>query len=180
MKGNAGGPGNPFSRNSALLRKAAQEALDPERIQRIMTVMAEKAEKGDATAASFVFAYAIGKPTGVVDPDKQDLEEYEQLEKEREIQAGMLYLGDCLNPGITLATIKAMRDEITEAHLERMQHQILSQEAPTATPQQHNDSPFTNGDFGSTDSQTAPTATTQGGENAAQTIPIPQEGMTQG
>src|SRR5205807_1722116 len=51
VKGNEGGPGNPFARRVAELRKAAMAAVTPEDMGAIMAIMAQKAKEGDVAAA---------------------------------------------------------------------------------------------------------------------------------
>jgi hypothetical protein len=75
-KGNKGGPGNPFARQVALLRKAALEAVSEEDIHGIMHAMKEKALAGDIAAAKLVLAYGAGKPTPTPDPDTLDQHEF--------------------------------------------------------------------------------------------------------
>jgi hypothetical protein len=75
-KGNKGGPGNPFARQVALLRKAALEAVSEEDIRGIMHALKEKALAGDIAAAKLVLAYGAGKPTPSPDPDTLDQHEF--------------------------------------------------------------------------------------------------------
>jgi hypothetical protein len=77
--GNRGGPGNPFVRRLATLRKAVTDAVDEGRLRRIMRKLASMAEAGDLHAAEIVLAYAVGKPTAAVDPDAVDRLELEAL-----------------------------------------------------------------------------------------------------
>jgi hypothetical protein len=77
--GNRGGPGNPFVRRLATLRKAVTDAVDEGRLRRIMRKLASMAEAGDLHAAEIVLAYAVGKPTAAVDPDAVDRLELEAI-----------------------------------------------------------------------------------------------------
>jgi hypothetical protein len=76
-KGNAGGPGNPFARRTAALRRAFCEAVTEEDIRSLSQLLLVKAREGDLTAAKVLFAYAIGKPVETVDPDTLDLDEWQ-------------------------------------------------------------------------------------------------------
>jgi hypothetical protein len=73
--GNPGGPGNPFARQTAALRKAMLDAVTPEDIQRIVQALIDKASKGDVAASKLVLSYTIGKPTAPAEPDLLDQQE---------------------------------------------------------------------------------------------------------
>ena len=73
--GNKGGPGNPFARHTAAMRKAIADAVTPEQLAAIAAAMVKKALEGDVAAAKLVFAYAAGKPGPAVDPDTLDAHE---------------------------------------------------------------------------------------------------------
>jgi len=76
-KGNPGGPGNPFARRTAALRRAFCEAVTEEDIWLLARQLLVKAREGDLTAAKVLFAYTIGKPVDAVDPDTLDLDEWQ-------------------------------------------------------------------------------------------------------
>jgi hypothetical protein len=71
--GNAGGPGNPFARKVAALRKAIVEAITQEDVKEIVAVLKQQAKEGSAAAIKLIFQYAIGKPGAENDPDRVDL-----------------------------------------------------------------------------------------------------------
>jgi hypothetical protein len=80
---NPGGPGNPFARQVALLRKALIAAVTPEDFTAIADKLKEKALAGDLAATKLLFSYVLGKPTIMPDPDeveKEPLKEQEKLE----------------------------------------------------------------------------------------------------
>jgi hypothetical protein len=70
--GNAGGPGNPFGKKTAALRKAFLDALSPERIRDLADRLYGQAVAGDLAAAKLVLAYAVGRPDPAPDPDRVD------------------------------------------------------------------------------------------------------------
>lgn len=78
--GNAGGPGNPYARQTALMIKAARQAVSLERVTAILEKLGQMAEEGDVAAAKVVLAYVIGKPMPINHPDLLDYEEF-QLHK---------------------------------------------------------------------------------------------------
>jgi hypothetical protein len=80
-KGNPGGPGNPFARQVAALRREALAAVTPEDVRAIMAKLVELARAGDVPAAKLVLAYTVGKPAPTVNPDMLDVEEWDQFRK---------------------------------------------------------------------------------------------------
>lgn len=80
IKGNPGGPGNPYAFNMAELRAAAFGVVKPENMANIFRAMIVLAEHGDIDAAKFISGYVLGKPDKEKDklPRPQDLPE--QLE----------------------------------------------------------------------------------------------------
>src|SRR5437870_2425542 len=69
---NKGGPGNPYARQTAALRKALVNAVTPEDIEEIAQALKEKARQGDVAASKLLFSYLMGKPAAAVDPDTLD------------------------------------------------------------------------------------------------------------
>jgi hypothetical protein len=74
-QGNLGGPGNPYARRVAALRKVLLEVVDADQMRRIITRLVRVAEGGNLAAAKLILSYTLGKPADVVDPDRLDLEE---------------------------------------------------------------------------------------------------------
>src|SRR5947208_839977 len=74
--GNKGGPGNPFARQIAEMRKLLLNTVPGERLANIVLALVEKAEKGDVAAAKLVLQYTVGKPAEAVDPDRIELEDH--------------------------------------------------------------------------------------------------------
>jgi len=68
-----GGPGNPFARQVAEIRKLLLNSVPGERLAKIVLAMVEKAEAGDVAAAKLVLQYTVGKPRGV-EPDRVEIE----------------------------------------------------------------------------------------------------------
>src|SRR6266851_9311801 len=78
-QGNRGGPGNPFARQVAGLRQAFLDSATPEDLAVIAQALLDKAKNGDVAAAKLVLAYLLGKPQAVVDPDRLDVEEWQNF-----------------------------------------------------------------------------------------------------
>ena len=75
IKGNQGGPGNPFAAHVARVRQAVFAAVSPDTVREIMAALIVRALTGDLNAAKLVLAYAVGPPDAAPDPDEVDLEE---------------------------------------------------------------------------------------------------------
>jgi hypothetical protein len=81
-KGNKGGPGNPFARQAAQMRKVLLECVSEDDLRLMMQRLVEKAKEGDLQALRLVLAYAVGRPGPAVDPDRVDVEEFELFQQE--------------------------------------------------------------------------------------------------
>jgi predicted Zn-ribbon and HTH transcriptional regulator len=77
VRGNAGGPGNPFARRVAQLRRTLCETVTEEEMQEVAKKLVELARQGDVAAARLLLSYAVGQPTPAVDPDTLDLAEWD-------------------------------------------------------------------------------------------------------
>jgi hypothetical protein len=80
-RGNPGGPGNPFARHVAALRREALEAVTREDVRAIVTKLIELGRAGNVPAAKLVLAYTVGKPSQTVNPDMLDVEEWDKFRK---------------------------------------------------------------------------------------------------
>jgi hypothetical protein len=80
-KGNPGGPGNPFARQTAALRAALINGVTERDIQDILDILLLNAKGGHLPTIKFLFAYVIGKPKPAVEPDLLDLQEMQMLQQ---------------------------------------------------------------------------------------------------
>ena len=74
--GNQGGPGNPFARQVAEIRKLLLSTVPGEELAKVLLAMLEKAKAGDVAAAKLVLQYTAGKPAEAVEPDRIELEDH--------------------------------------------------------------------------------------------------------
>jgi hypothetical protein len=81
VPGNKGGPGNPFARKVAELRKALVNFVTEDAMKHIAFVLKERAMGGDLAAIKLLFQYILGKPNETVDPDRLDLDEWQKLQE---------------------------------------------------------------------------------------------------
>lgn len=73
--GNRGGPGNPFGRRAAEHRKAFQEAVTREDMDRVCQRLIAQAALGDIPSIKLFLSYTLGKVPEPVNPDTVDHEE---------------------------------------------------------------------------------------------------------
>lgn len=76
IRGNPGGPGNPFTRKIANLRSALIKEFTDSTMELIAAKLLAKALSGDLAAIRLVLLYAIGRPVPAVDPDSVDRHEW--------------------------------------------------------------------------------------------------------
>src|SRR5271156_2135787 len=79
VRGNAGGPGNPFGRKVAALRAARIDCVTPQDIQRVMAALLLEAASGNVPAARLLLAYTVGKPADSANPDRVEIDEWQLL-----------------------------------------------------------------------------------------------------
>jgi hypothetical protein len=68
------GPGNPFAKRVAALRKALLEGVGEADLARVGHKLLAQALEGDVAAAKLLLSYTVGKPTEAVDPDRLALD----------------------------------------------------------------------------------------------------------
>ena len=115
--GNRGGPGNPFARRTAAMRRAIAEAVTPQMLADLAAVMFKKGMAGDVAAAKLVFSYAAGRAAPPPDPDTLDADE---LAVRRNSTAGPEDMKALFErcPAWLLCAIAAVAAPQVQAHLE--------------------------------------------------------------
>ncbi len=155
LKGNKGGPGNPFGRAVARFRKKVLESVTEEDIERLVKALVRRAtEAGDNQAAKLLLQYVIGKPADARDPDRVEIEEFDQMRE----TAGLIAEADevaGVEPDIALAVARTLRQgqtaDITEvlmqmvANAEVVDVAVVGEEAPSTNGFSGEPSPSTNG-----------------------------------
>jgi hypothetical protein len=81
--GNPGGPGNPFARKVAALRKALLDSVSEQDLKDILEMLKLKARQGDTAAIKLLLQYCVGKPAPAKDPDRLDIDEWQRLRQMR-------------------------------------------------------------------------------------------------
>jgi len=80
--GNPGGPGNPYARKVAELRKEMVNFVSVDDLKHVVFAIKMKAERGDVAAARLLFQYVLGKPLPATDPDRLDVDEWQKLQEQ--------------------------------------------------------------------------------------------------
>ena len=113
-RGNPGGPGNPFARQVAALRQTVVSFLTPERLERILLAVLEKAARGDLAAARLLLAYGLGKPGPTVDPDRLDAQEWAGFKETADMMREMPQLLGAPDPELPLKAVRATRPVLAQ------------------------------------------------------------------
>ena len=79
--GNLGGPGNPFARRVAELRRVLLAAATDETMAIVAEQLVIRAMAGNLEAVKLLFQYVLGKPDKTVNPDTLDLQEIKQMQQ---------------------------------------------------------------------------------------------------
>jgi hypothetical protein len=79
--GNSGGPGNPFARQVAGLRRALIDAVTPDDFHAIAQKLLKLALAGNVQAAKLLLAYTVGKPQPAPEPDRLDADEWQRFKE---------------------------------------------------------------------------------------------------
>src|SRR4051812_47583774 len=82
-QGNPGGPGNPFARRVAALRKALLDSVSEQDVRDVAEMLKLKARQGDVAAMKLFLQYCVGKPGPAKDPDRMDADEWQRLQQMR-------------------------------------------------------------------------------------------------
>ena len=127
--GNAGGPGNPYNRRVAELRRIMLEEISDDKLRSIIQMLLSKAEAGDLAAIKLVLQYGLGKPTPAPDPDAVDQHEW-QLQQQAPGQMDVLEkIADGIPTATACQVVREMMPIVASCHLQSA-GQIISGEAP--------------------------------------------------
>ena len=110
-KGYAGGPGNPYARRVAALRRAFHSVFTEEDLRALARVLLKQALGGDAAAAKLLLAYAIGKPAPA-DPDGVDFDELRLYRLAVETTLNLPSVVNALPPDVACGIVQAARPHI--------------------------------------------------------------------
>jgi hypothetical protein len=136
VKGNAGGPGNPFAKQTARLRQVMLETITEADLRQVVFTLLLLAKTGNLPAIKLVLEYGIGKPAPMSEPDEADLED-EPAEEESPEQEEQRFESGVEELARTLK--RFMRPEMIESLPEglrlRVQAEPPTPETSAAPPQ---------------------------------------------
>src|SRR5581483_12448346 len=114
--GNRGGPGNPFARQTAALRAYLINHVTERDLQDILDVLLLNAKAGHLPTIKLLFAYILGQPKPVVEPDLLDLQEMQMLQQAAQAPQALATLCEQLPPDFQVQrTRRAQADNATAA-----------------------------------------------------------------
>jgi hypothetical protein len=133
VKGNRGGPGNPFARRTARMRQAFHEAVSEEDLVEVARTITRKAKEGDM-AAKLLLLYLVGKPDSVVEPDTLDLQEIQQYESEVRHYNSLPAVAARPDLGLACTIARATRPVIAEVASRDLEKALIDGEFPEGSP----------------------------------------------
>jgi hypothetical protein len=133
-KGNRGGPGNPFARRIAQLRRALLAAVSEDDVAAVTRRLLEQAKAGDVAAARVLLAYVIGQPAPPVDPDTLDLQEWEIYRRTPVGDEEVTTLLDCVPVEVACALVRVALPYLSAAAA-RAGREVLRSDG-TAVPEE--------------------------------------------
>jgi hypothetical protein len=130
--GNRGGPGNPFARQTAALRRALVNAVTETDITDIAAALLDRARQGDVAACKLVFSYTLGKPAPAADPDTLDQQELKNLAANHVGLEELLRVINAFPIEMVLTMIHAMLPHLDAAKAQRLGDQLAAQDEEEA------------------------------------------------
>lgn len=128
--GNAGGPGNPFARQVAALRRALVETLTPDDMREITFALTLRAKGGNVSAAKLLFQYALGKPLASTHPDRLDADEVEAF-KANAVNGDVIKAIDATPAAPALTVLRELQPGRAEEFFNELRAENLTR--PTVT-----------------------------------------------
>jgi hypothetical protein len=122
--GNEGGPGNPFARRVAQLRKVMLECVTDQEMEVIVCELVVQAKMGNLAAIKLLFQYILGKPAAVVDPDSLDHHEVELFRRAPELGLFLEMIQRRMPPDFLLDLLRSCMPVVGQTQRELMREAI--------------------------------------------------------
>ncbi len=135
VPGNPGGPGNPYARRVAELRRVMLECVTSQEMEIIVGELLVQAKCGKLGAIKLLFQYVLGKPPTTVNPDTLDLEELDLYRRAPTPKEAAEVFTDRLPPG---PVAEALRSHLPNVG-DRLQEEIGQELSADLEPRQPND-----------------------------------------
>ncbi len=163
-KGNHGGPGNPFARQTAAFRRQLLEAVTPQDMEAICATLILRARAGSVPHVKLLFSYVIGKPTDAVNPDTLDLQEMQQYRQELGMEELTGKVGRAMTPEVACTIVQTcrpilmdrIRETIADQFLEGVPPEHLQPDGESGTVPRDDPAPSANGAIGAADGEDEP------------------------
>jgi hypothetical protein len=129
--GNLGGPGNPFARQCAGLRKALLNRVTDQDMEECADKLLEMSKSGNLAAMKLLFSYVIGKPQPATDPDRVDVDEWQIYRETNPMKQEAATLIKAGTPQQHLDLVRLMRPVIAEINRQEMNSELDLNEIAT-------------------------------------------------
>jgi len=116
-KGNPGGPGNPYYRRQAELKRMVLESVTDVDVMSVMRVLLGIARGGDLAAIKLFLEYTVGKPNTNVDPDKAALHEWDIQKQTPKIEQVAELMSHGVDPELASLATRDMADIVGACHI---------------------------------------------------------------
>jgi hypothetical protein len=123
-KGNRGGPGNPFARQTAALRRALTAAVTEEDMQAVAGQLATQAKLGHLAAIKLLLAYVLGKPAEPVNPDTLDVQEWQLYQQTPVTSEAMSTVLESMHADLACTIARAALPEVAQAQARHLAGQL--------------------------------------------------------
>jgi hypothetical protein len=122
--GNLGGPGNPFARQCAGLRKALLNRVTDQDMEECADKLLQMSKSGNLAAMKLLFTYVIGKPQPATDPDRVDVDEWQIYRETNPMKQEVATLIKAGTPQQHLDLVRLMRPVIAEINRQEMNSEL--------------------------------------------------------
>jgi hypothetical protein len=129
-KGNRGGPGNPFARRTAGLRKAFCNALTQRQMRQLARSLHERALEGDTAAARLLLSYGVGRPGPAADPDTLDRHEVGVFAAAPEMLVEFQSCYKAMTPRVLAELARGLLPILAEAHRQDLAAKLREEPRP--------------------------------------------------
>lgn len=133
-KGNKGGPGNPYNRQVAAIRRALLDAVTLEEIHYLARGLMDRALEGNLAAAKLLLSYLIGKPGPAAEPDTLDLQEWHQHQAAAVTTTAVNELLNTVPAATANAIARIIWPIVARGHIAPLVEGLHAAEAAAATP----------------------------------------------
>jgi hypothetical protein len=138
-KGNRGGPGNPFARRTAGLRKAFCNALTQRQMRQLARALHERALEGDTAAARLLLSYGVGRPGTAADPDTLDRHEMGVFAAAPEMLVEFQRCYRALTPPVLAELARGLLPILAEAHRQQLAAKLQQEPKPADDDEDEDD-----------------------------------------